>query len=353
LVDRSQRRSESESGTQAASVTRSGAVGAPAGDSAGATAATAVLPDRVLVVAGPTATGKTELAIALARVLDAEIVSADSRQIYRGMDIGTAKPSRGQLEEIPHHLIDVVDPDEDFDVARWRAAALSALATIARAGRRAIVCGGTGLYLRSLLRGLFDGPAADQPLRGRLLAAEAAQPGSLHARLASVDPESAARIHANDLVRTVRAIEVLELTGKPMSRWQREHALAERPFEHLSVFIDVSAGDHAVIIDRRSRAMVEAGIVEETAALHERFGRDRKAFDAIGYRETAACLDGELSRSELARAIAAATRRCAKRQRTWLRGQLDAVAVAPGDLDAALRLAERLFSPVATREGIG
>jgi tRNA dimethylallyltransferase len=299
----------------------------------------------VLVVAGPTASGKSELAVELAEALDAEIVGADSHQVYRYMDVGTAKPSQEQRTRVPHHLVDVVDPDQDYDVATWRSAAMTALADIHARGRPAVVCGGTGLYLRSLMRGLFAGPPADAKLRERLEAEEAAQPGVLHARLRQGDAASARRIHANDVLRTVRALEVLETTGRPLSTWLGEHGLSEKPFDTLTFEVDVDRSALRERIAARSRAMVEDGIVEELSGLNARgYPPDLRAFDAIGYRQAGQCLAGALARDNLAEAISIATTQYAKRQRTWLRGQADTVKVAPGDVASALRLARAFFS---------
>jgi len=303
------------------------------------------LPPRVLVVAGPTAAGKSELAVELAEALGGEIVGADSRQVYRYMDIGTAKPSHEQRSRVPHHLVDVVDPDQDYDVAAWRNAAMTALAGIHARGLTAIVCGGTGLYLRSLTRGLFAGPPADAELRARLEAEEAASPGVLHGRLRHVDEPSARRIHANDLLRIVRALEVHETTGRPLSAWLGEHGLSEKPFDTLTLEVDVERSALRERIAMRSRAMVEEGIVEELSSLHARgYPPTTRAFDAIGYRQAAQCLAGSLARDNLAEAITIATVQYAKRQRTWLRGQAETVPVAPGDAVSALRLARAFFS---------
>jgi tRNA dimethylallyltransferase len=247
----------------------------------------------------------------------------------------------------------VVDPGDDYDAATWRAGALAALRSIAARGRSAIVCGGTGLYVRSLVRGLFRGPSADASLRARLRAEERASPGTLRERLRAVDPAAAARIHANDEVRTVRALEVHALTGRPISAWHAEHALGERPFATLTLEVSVDREELARRIDERSRAIVEAGIVEELESLRGRYPHDAKAFDAIGYREAARCLDGALARAGLADAIGAATRAYAKRQRVWLRRQEGALAIAPDAHDAAVARAAAFLDGVANREGIG
>jgi len=303
------------------------------------------LPPRVVVVAGPTASGKSALAVAVAEALGGEIVGADSRQVYRQMEVGTAKPTIEERARVPHHLVDVVDPDDDYDVARWRSAAMTALAEIHARGRVAVVCGGTGLYLRSLTQGLFAGPAADAEVRARLEAEENAAPGSLHARLQQVDAASSRRIHANDRMRTVRALEVWEVTGRPLSAWLGEHGLSERPFETLTMEVEM---DKDLLRDRiaaRSRAMVEEGIVAELAGLHARgYAPSLRAFDAIGYRQAGQCVAGSLAPAKLADAISLATVQYAKRQRTWLRGQAETKKIAPGDVEAALRLARAFLS---------
>ena len=303
------------------------------------------LPPRVLVVAGATASGKSELAVEIAEAIGGEIVGADSRQVFRYMDVGTAKPSHEQRSRVPHHVVDVVDPDQNYDVAAWRSAAMTALADIHARGRSALVCGGTGLYLRSLTRGLFAGPPADAELRARLESEEAEHPGVLHARLRELDPASARRIHANDALRLVRALEVHATTGRPLSAWLGEHGLSEKPFDTLTLEINVDRESLRERIAARSRAMVEEGIIEELSSLHARgFPSSARAFDAIGYRQAEQCLAGNLARDNLAEAIHVATVQYAKRQRTWLRGQAETVKVAPGDAASALRLARAFFS---------
>ena len=314
----------------------------------GATAAT--LPPRIIVVCGPTAAGKTELAAALAEKLGGEVVGADSRQVYRGMDVATAKPSLALRARVPHHLIDVVDPDQAFDVAHWRVLALEILAELACRERVPIVCGGTGLYLRSLLQGLFAGPAADPALRERLAAEERSAPGSLHRRLGEVDPESAARIHPNDLLRVIRALEVREVTGKTLSAWHAKHRLAERPFDALVLEATVPRDELHRRIDVRARRMVDDGLLAEVRALGERYDLDAKAFSAIGYGEARDCLRGRLAEHDLGAAVARATRAYAKRQLVWLRGQMSTLAVPAAGHDDAQAAAARFL---ATRRGIG
>ncbi len=311
------------------------------------TETTAILPERVLVVVGPTAVGKTDLAAELARRLDAEVVGVDSRQVYRHMDVGTAKPDRLLLGEIRHHMVDVVAPDEHFDVARWREGVTAALAGIQRRGKRAILCGGTGLYLRSIFRGLFSGPGADIELRKTLVERERAEAGWLRARLLERDPNSAARIHANDQVRTIRALEVLELTGRRLSEWHRSDRGTAAPFG--TGVVQVSCDREALYrrIERRSQGMVAAGLVDELRGLYaDGYAPGLKAFSAIGYREAAQCIEGSLDSADLVGAVSRATKRYAKRQSTWLRHQLPAgprTEVAPGGHEEALTWSGRYF----------
>ena len=303
------------------------------------------LPPRVLVVAGATASGKSAMAVALAQALGAEIVGADSRQVYQRMDIGTAKPSQEERELVRHHVVDVVDPAEPYDVSQWRRDALDALSDIHARGKLAIVCGGTGLYIRSLTRGLFSGPPADPLVRERLEAREAVTPGCLHRELQREDAASAARIHPNDLLRTVRALEVKESTGRPLSAWLAEHGLSERLFETLTLDVSVDRDLLRERIAERSRRMVEDGLIEELAGLYALgYAPTTRAFDAIGYRQAAMCLEGTLPRNEVADAVSLATSQYAKRQRTWLRGQAEARPVAPDARPEALRLARAFFS---------
>jgi tRNA dimethylallyltransferase len=215
-------------------------------------------------------------------------------------------------------------------------------------GRVAIVCGGTGMYIQSLIGGLAPIPAADQDLRNRLRHEERLSPGTLHARLAEMDPASASRIHPNDILRLVRALEVAELAGVPMSRLRDEAGVAQPGFEALMLQVDVARDELYSTIDRRSEEIVDAGLVDELSELRRHgYPRDARAFSAIGYREAGRCLDGLLEPSQLAGAVAQATRQYAKRQLTWLRGRAVTSKVERGDVDTALRLAERFLNSVA------
>ena len=287
---------------------------------------------RVVCIVGPTASGKSALALELADRLGGEIVSADSRQIYRGLDVGTAKPTPAERVRIPHHCLDLVDPGESFDVARFRTAAAGAIAAIAARGHVPLVVGGTGLYVRALLRGLCPAPPRAPALRAELEAAVAAEgSAALHRRLAALDPAAAARVAPRDTVRIVRALEVALATGVPLSRWQAEHRFAERPYDALVIGLARPTAELDARIAARANAMVAAGFLDEVRALVAR----GVVVDAVGYREMLACVDG---RTDVATAVAAtvrATRRCAKRQRTWFRREPDVVWHHPeADVDA-------------------
>ncbi|HSP95862.1 MAG TPA: tRNA (adenosine(37)-N6)-dimethylallyltransferase MiaA [Candidatus Dormibacteraeota bacterium] len=274
----------------------------------------------IIALVGPTGSGKTSLSLELAERWRAEIVNCDSRQVFRGLDIGTAKPTAAERAQAPHHLFDVVEPDEPFDAARYAALARVAIAAIRARGRRVVVVGGTGLYLKALRFGLFAGPPADAALRAQLLAEEAAAPGALHARLARVDAASAARLHARDRVRLVRALEVFELTGRRLSDWHAAHAAAGGELAMRVVGLHVPRSALYARLDARCEAMLAAGLLDEIRALWARgHGPELPALRSIGYRQMGAHLRGEV---ELATALAAmqrATRQFAKRQVTWFR----------------------------------
>ena len=280
---------------------------------------------KILIICGPTASGKSDLALRLAHALDAEIVNADSMQIYRGLDIGTAKPSPDQRAEIRHHLIDVAEPDQPFSAADFSDAADDAIRDIVSRGKRVIVAGGTGLYMRALVKGLVDSPSGAGEIR-QDLQDEAGRVGNeaMLERLRSVDPELAASLHPNNLVRIIRALEVYHLTGIPLSRYQREHAFVPRRYDALQIGISVDRGELYKRIDDRVERMLADGLLGEVRALLAAgFGRDLKPMRSIGYKEAAAHLSGELSREEAARLIKRDTRHYAKRQWTWFKADPD------------------------------
>ncbi len=285
----------------------------------------------MIVLAGPTASGKTDLAAALAEQLGGEVISADSRQVYRRLDAGTAKPSAAQRARVPHRLIDVADPSEPFDAGRWAREASTAIAAARAAGRVPIVCGGTGLYLRALLEGLSPLPPRDAAVRARL-AAEAEEKGreALHARLAESDPAAAGAIPAANLQRVVRALEVLELTGRPISAHWREGRGGGEPAA-LTLRLEPSPALSRERVETRARAMWPAMLEEVRALVPSAYAGDEPGFSSLGYREALACARGELAAAAGLDELIRATNAYVKRQRTWFRGQLDAIA-----LDAAL-----------------
>lgn len=289
---------------------------------------------RVLAIGGVTASGKTLLGLALARALFGEIVSADSAQVYRGMDIGTDKPDAASRGLVPHHLLDIRSPDEPFSVAEYQRLADAAIATIARGRHTPIFVGGTGLYLRQVLRGAPLPPAPPQPeLRARL---EREPPAALYAQLLRSDPAAAARIHPHNVRRVIRALEILAVTGQPPSRFG---AAPQPRYPHLLVVLDRPADVLRARIAARVERMLERGLVDEVRRLLSR-GVDPAApgLAALGYRQTVAYLGGGGTQAELAAAITAATWAYARRQRTWFRREPKAVWIdlEDGPTEAAL-----------------
>ena len=288
---------------------------------------------RAIYLTGPTASGKTAVGVALARRLGAEVVAMDSTTIYRRMDIGTAKPTMAERGGIPHHLIDVIEPWESASVADSLGWARRAVEAIEGRGGRVLFVGGTALYLKALLRGLFAGPGSDPELR-RLLEGEAEALGdvAMHGRLAGLDPATAARLHPNDRRRVVRALEVMAMTGRPLSTLQVEHH-EPAPASVPVVALEPPRDRLYQRIDRRVLAFFDAGLVDEVRSLQE----DERplspiAAQAIGYREVIAMLEGRATLPETIEQIQARSRRFAKRQGTWFRG-LEEVRAFPVDPD--------------------
>ncbi len=280
---------------------------------------------RAIAIVGPTASGKSDLALALAHRLGGEIVSCDSMQVYRRLDVGTAKPSEDEREGIPHHLIDLVDPDVPFSAAEYGVLGREAISGVLSRGAVPIVCGGTGLYLEALRDARHqNAPGADEAYRASLLAEANTEGGTarLHARLAELDPESAEQIHANNLRRVVRALELIHLTGVPKSRLDAESRRSGHLVE-LLVFC-LCYRDRALLADRINRRvdrMMERGLLSEVERLYRDgyLAEGQSAEQAIGYRQLIPYLDGKISLSEAVESIKSATRRYAKRQMTWFR----------------------------------
>jgi tRNA dimethylallyltransferase len=288
-------------------------------------------PPRLIAIAGPTASGKSALALRLARARNGEIVSCDSLQVYRGLDVGSAKPSAADRAAVPHHLIDVVDPDQDFSAADYGRLARAAIADIHARGRVPIVAGGTGLYLRALLHGLFEGPGRDEPLRRRLEAiADRHGNERLHRILARVDPESAGRIEPGDRVRVVRALEVYRATGKAIGEHHRAGAGPLAGFESRVLVLDPGREALRAAVEKRTDAMLAAGLVEEARRLLARYPGVRP-LAAIGYRQAADVVRGARDVEKARHDIVVETMRYAKRQRTWFRHQETATWFADAD----------------------
>jgi len=295
---------------------------------------------------GPTGAGKSDIALALVAELPLEIVSVDSAMVYRGLDIGTAKPSQAIRARVPHHLVDLLDPAETYSAGRFVREALAAMADIRARGRTPLLVGGTMLYFQALLEGLADLPAAEEELR-RELDERAAREGwaALHAALARVDPEAASRIEPNDAQRIQRALEVFHITGTPISELQRARApFIERA--RVARFV-VSPGDRGRLhqrIEERLAAMIGAGFLAEVARLRARgdLTGDHPAIRAVGYRQLWGHLAGEFSLEEAIRRACAATRQLAKRQLTWLRQHRDAEWSDPLESDATAHISERV-----------
>jgi tRNA dimethylallyltransferase len=303
------------------------------------------MPGRIVCLVGPTASGKTALAMALAPRLDAEIVCADSRQIYRGLDVGTAKPTRAERARVPHHGLDLVAPDEAFDVSRYRTAALGAIADVHARGRNVLVVGGTGLYVRTLRFGLCPAPPRVPRLRA-VLQVWGAREGvpALHRRLALVDPAAAARIHANDAVRIVRALEVALTTGRRLSDWQRTHGFQSPAFDALMIGLDVPPADLARRIATRVDAMLAAGWLDEVRGLVARgYPDDAPVWRTLGYGDMRAVVEGRTDLPSARTACILATRRYAKRQRTWFRREPDVAWYDPASDVARIAAAARAF----------
>ena len=276
----------------------------------------------MIFILGPTAIGKTEIALRLAERIGSEIVSLDSRQLYRQMNIGTAKPTLAQREAIPHHLIDCVDIDQAFSVAAYQRLGDAALEDIRKRCRGALVVGGAGLYFRALVDGLFAGPGADLTIRERLQR-EAEENGALtlHARLRQCDPDSASRIHPNNVVRVIRALEIYELTGKPISEFQIQWKNAGARYEFRAFGLDMPREKLYNRIEARADQMIEVGLIEEVKRILEAgYSPDCVALRSFGYREIIDYLGGQLTLMEAIALIKQNTRQFAKRQLTWFRG---------------------------------
>ncbi len=277
--------------------------------------------ERLIVILGPTAAGKSALALEAALRLGGEIINADSMQVYRAMDIGTAKPPLQARKKVRHHLFDIAEPGEQYTAGRYRSDAARAIEEIRSRAGLPIVVGGTGLYIRALTEGLFEGPAGDPAIREELLL-EARLRGEahLHEMLREVDPVSARAIHPNNTKRVIRALEVWRLTGRPISELHRESGPSEPPYEVLKIGLTLERPLLYERIDRRVEEMIKEGLVEETRGLVERgYDESSPAMGGLGYKECLAHIRGRITLDEAVRLIKRNTRHYAKRQMTWFR----------------------------------
>ncbi len=292
---------------------------------------------KIIIICGPTAVGKTAVSIEMARRFGGEIVSADSQQVWRGFDIGTAKADLAERSDVPHHLIDIVDRHEHFDAARFVAAADAAIADIVSRKKVPFVVGGTGMFLQMLLHGICEVPQCDEAYRQRLEADIDARGldalHELHAKLGEVDPESGRILHPNDRTRIVRALEIHHLTGQPASVIRREHAFKEDRYDALKLGLTIDRAELYARIDARVDRMLTEGLVDEVRALLQEATGDEQPFRAVGYREIVAFLRDEMPFEEAVRLTKRNSRRFAKRQLTWLRSESQLRWFDPVDVD--------------------
>lgn len=296
----------------------------------------------LIVVAGPTGSGKSDLALRLAETIDGEIVNYDSVQIYRGFDIGSAKPPIEQRQRVPHHLFDIVDAhDVEFSAADYAKRARDVCSEIEGRGKRAVFVGGTFFYLRALLSGLPEMPGRDEPLRTRIraIAARPRGPERLHRWLSKIDPRSGRKIALADRHRVERALEVWITSGKPISSWQRD----DDELPSVKLAFDLERKQLAAMLDARVEAMFTAGLIDETRALLERYPAAARPFGTIGYKEAAAVVRGEMSEADAIAETRRRTRAYAKRQRTWLRAERNVHWLDASDRDRAFAAALRII----------
>lgn len=280
----------------------------------------------LLVIAGPTASGKTRVAIELAERVGGEIVNADSQQVYRHFDIGTAKPSAAELARVPHHVLSCVDPLDAFSAARFQQLADAAIADVEARGKRVVVVGGTGLYIRILLHGVVPAPGSDDALRATL---EQLGDEALHAKLAAVDPVTAQRLPTSDRVRLIRALEIHALTGEPASAHRERHAFQADRHPYRLWVLDPPRDALYAAINARAKAMFDAGLVEETRALVAKGYREAAPMGAVGYAQALQVIDGAMTVEQAVADVAQKTRHYAKRQWTWFKKERGAEFVPP------------------------
>ena len=289
---------------------------------------------RIIVIGGPTASGKTTVGIELAESHGGQIVSADSIQIYRYMDIGSAKPSKEERQLVTHHMIDIRDPDDDFSAGEYVREARESINRIIREDGLPLVVGGTGLYIRALIGGIIELPPADPELRKKMRAREEKRgKGTLFKELAQLDPASAGRISSENIARVIRALEVIELTGKRLSELQKAHSFRDRPYDVLFICLNPRKELLYERIDMRVDSMIEGGLLEEVLKLYERgYSRELKSMQSLGYRHAGMVLSGQMDLLGATRLMKRDTRHYAKRQLTWFRSEPGVLWCDPGDI---------------------
>ncbi|MFW6112994.1 MAG: tRNA (adenosine(37)-N6)-dimethylallyltransferase MiaA [Thermodesulfobacteriota bacterium] len=299
---------------------------------------------KVAVLVGPTAVGKTAVALEVAEALGAEIINADSMQVYRELDIGTAKPTPAERARVPHHLVDVADPDEPYDAARYAREGRAVIAVLGRRGVPPLVAGGTGLYIKALLGGLFHQEEAVQAVRPRL-ARELAEQGlpALYQRLESLDPATARRLAPGDTYRILRALEVVEATGRPLSELHAAHGFQDRPYDTVKIGLTRPREELYRRIEARVDLMVAQGWLEEVRELRRRYAPEIKPLQALGYRRLVAVVQGDLTLAEAVELTKTETRRYAKRQLTWFRADPEVRWFAPEQVEGILSLVRDFF----------
>ena len=301
---------------------------------------------KLVIIVGPTAAGKSELALDLAAELYGEIVNADSQQVYRYLDIGTGKPSVEDRNRVPHHLIDIVNPDEEFNAALFRRLAMTGIGDIHQRERNAIVCGGTGFYLKALTQGLFVGPGQDSRIREKL-ERNIGENGLavLYNRLVKIDPSVTSTIHPNDRQRIIRALEVYELTGKPLSEWQKEHAFGDDPYKIVKIGLNRDRAGLYDRINRRCERMIQDGILEEVRGLIDKgYGLELKPLRSVGYRQMGAVINGALRLEDALEEMKQETRHLAKRQLTWFRSDAEIRWFHPNEKLAIIEAVKKFLS---------
>jgi tRNA dimethylallyltransferase len=303
---------------------------------------------KIIITCGPTGIGKTAVAVDLAQHFNGQIIGADSMQVYKHMDIGTAKPTAAEQRRVAHHMIDIVDPDETFDAARYARLARAKIFELNEQSITPFVVGGTGLYIKALLYGLFNAGVSDPDVRSRLKEAAAVHGSEyLHTRLSRLDPETAQRLHPHDTYRILRALEVVETTGKPISRYHREHGFLEQPFRSLKIGLNMDRADLYEGINARVDAMISAGFVNEVRNLLSRgYSGDLKSMQSIGYRHMVDYIEGRLSWEECTRTLKRDHRRYAKRQLTWFGADPEIIWKEPRQINAIKMVIKKFIGAI-------